>query len=77
MYQNKYVFAQLIDFLPYENFKYIIKKYKGNKGIVAIVAKMLKTERTIYEILQILGKSQMDKIPVNKLINKYDCKNFK
>ena len=33
MNQNKYVFAQLIDFLPYDDFKYIVKKHKGNKGI--------------------------------------------
>jgi len=45
--------------------------------LVAIVAKMLKTERTIYEILQILGKSLLDKTPVNKLINKSDYKNLK
>jgi len=33
MNQNKYVFAQLIDFLSYDDFYYIVKKYKGNKGI--------------------------------------------
>ncbi|MDR2207045.1 MAG: DUF4372 domain-containing protein, partial [Flavobacteriaceae bacterium] len=33
MNQDKYVFSQLIDFLPYEKFKYIVKKYRGNKGI--------------------------------------------
>lgn len=33
MNQDKYVFAQLVDFLPYENFRYIVKKHNGNKGI--------------------------------------------
>jgi hypothetical protein len=33
MNQNKYVFTQLIDFLPYDDFKYIVKKYNGNKGV--------------------------------------------
>lgn len=32
MNQEKYVFAQLVDFLPYDDFYYIVKKYKGNKG---------------------------------------------
>jgi hypothetical protein len=45
--------------------------------LVAIVAKTLKTERTIYEILQILGKSLLDKTPVNQLLNKSDYKNIK
>ncbi len=45
--------------------------------LVAIVAKSLKTERTIYEILQILGKSLLDKTPINQLINKSDYKNVK
>jgi hypothetical protein len=30
MNQDKYVFAQLTDFLPYEEFKYLIKKFQGN-----------------------------------------------
>ncbi|MDR2470366.1 MAG: IS4 family transposase [Tannerella sp.] len=33
MNQNKYVFAQLVEFLPYDDFYYIVKKYSGNKGI--------------------------------------------
>ena len=45
--------------------------------LVAIVAKTLKTERTIYEILQILGKSLLDKTPINQLIKKSDYKNVK
>jgi len=45
--------------------------------LVAIVAKALKTERTIYEILQIFGKSLLDKTPINQLITKSDCKNVK
>ncbi|GHV72529.1 IS4 family transposase [Bacteroidia bacterium] len=45
--------------------------------LVAIVAKSLKTEHTIYEILQILGKSLLDKTPINQLLNKTDYKNVK
>lgn len=45
--------------------------------LIAIVAKKLKTERTIYEILQILGKSLLDKTPINQLLNKSDCQNVK
>jgi len=45
--------------------------------LVAIVAKALKTERTIYEILQILGKSLLDKTPINQLLNKSDYQNVK
>ena len=33
MNQDKYVFTQLTDFLPYEEFKYVVKKHKGNKGV--------------------------------------------
>jgi len=32
MNQNKYVFAQLIDFLSHNDFQYIVRKFKGNKG---------------------------------------------
>jgi len=45
--------------------------------LVAIAAKTLKTERTIYEILQILGKSLLDKTPINQLLNKSDYQNVK
>jgi hypothetical protein len=45
--------------------------------LVAIVAKTLKTERTIYEILQIFGKSLLDKTPINQLAIKSDYKNVK
>jgi len=33
MNQDKCVFAQLTDFLPYDDFLYILKKHKGNKGV--------------------------------------------
>lgn len=33
MNQGKYVFAQLVDFLPKAQFDYIVKKYGANKGI--------------------------------------------
>lgn len=45
--------------------------------LVAIVAKTLKSERTIYEVLQIAGKSLLDKTPLNQLITKSDYKNVK
>jgi hypothetical protein len=45
--------------------------------LVAIVAKKTKTEHTIYEILQILGKSLLDKTPIKQLLTNYDYKYFK
>ena len=33
MSQGKYIFAQLVDFLPKAQFDYIVKKYNANKGI--------------------------------------------
>jgi len=45
--------------------------------LVAIVAKKLKSEKTIYEILQIVGKSLLDKTPLNQLLNKSDYKDVK
>ena len=45
--------------------------------LVAIVAKTLKIERPIYEILQIVGKSLLDKTPINQLLNKSDYQNVK
>ena len=33
MNQGKYVFAQLVEFLPKAQFDYIVKKYNANKGI--------------------------------------------
>jgi hypothetical protein len=39
---------------------------------VSIIAKDLKINRSIYEILQILSASLLDKTPVNELLNKYN-----
>lgn len=33
MFKDGYVFSQLVKFLDYEKFKYIVKKYNGNKYI--------------------------------------------
>ena len=33
MNQDKYIFSQLTDFLPYEEFKCVVKKHEGNKGV--------------------------------------------
>jgi hypothetical protein len=32
MNQNKYVFSQLVEFLNYDKFSYIVQKYNGDKG---------------------------------------------
>ena len=40
--------------------------------LVSIVSKELKINRSIYEILQILSASLLDKTPVNELLNKCD-----
>lgn len=33
MNQGRYVFMQLVDFLPRKNFEWLVKKYDGNKYI--------------------------------------------
>lgn len=33
MNQGRYVFMQLVDFLPSKNFEWLVKKYEGNKYI--------------------------------------------
>ncbi len=45
--------------------------------LVAIVGKELKSELSIYEILQILGMSLLDKTPINELITNIDYKDVK
>jgi IS4 transposase len=45
--------------------------------LVAIVANKLKVERPIYEILQILGVSLLDRTPVNEILTEYDYKSIK
>jgi hypothetical protein len=45
--------------------------------LVAIVSKELKINRSIYEILQILGISLLDKTPVKELLANNDYKNVK
>ena len=45
--------------------------------LVAIIGKELKSELSIYEILQILGMSLLDKTPINELITNIDYKDAK
>ena len=45
--------------------------------LVAIVAYKLKSEKSIYNILQILSISLLDKTPVNQLLNNIDYKYVK
>lgn len=45
--------------------------------LVAIIGNTLKVERSIYEILQILSISLLDKTPVSEILRKYDYKNVK
>ena len=45
--------------------------------LVAIVGKELKIDRPIYEILQILGISLLDKTPIKELLTNIDYKNIK
>ncbi|MNR60029.1 hypothetical protein D3C85_1814260 [compost metagenome] len=42
---------------------------------MSIIAKDLKINRSIYEILQILSASLLDKTPVNELLMKSDYNN--
>jgi len=45
--------------------------------LVAIIGNKLKVDRPIYEILQILSISLLDKTPLNEILTKYDYKNNK
>ena len=45
--------------------------------LVAIIGNRLKVDRSIYEILQILSISLLDKTPVKEVLTKYDYKNVK
>lgn len=42
--------------------------------LVAIIGNKLKVDRPIYEILQILSISLLDKAPVREILTKYDYK---
>ena len=44
---------------------------------MTIVGNKLKVDRSIYEILQILSFSLLDKSPVKEILNKSDYKNVK
>ena len=45
--------------------------------LVAIIGNKLKVDRPIYEILQILSISLLDKTPVREILTKCDYKNVK
>lgn len=45
--------------------------------LVAIIGNKLKVDRSIYEILQILSISLLDKTPVREVLTNYDYKNVK
>ena len=45
--------------------------------LVAIVAHELKSDKSIYNILQVLSISLLDKTPVNQLLNNIDYKYVK
>jgi len=45
--------------------------------LVAMVGNKLKVDRSIYEILQILSISLLDKTPVKEILTKCDYKNVK
>ena len=45
--------------------------------LVALVGYKLKVDRSIYEILQILSFSLLDKTPIKEILTRYDYNNFK
>jgi transposase len=45
--------------------------------LVAIIGNKLKVDRPIYEILQILSISLLDKTPIREILTKYDYQNIK
>ncbi|PIZ76364.1 MAG: IS4 family transposase, partial [Parcubacteria group bacterium CG_4_10_14_0_2_um_filter_7_35_8] len=44
--------------------------------LVAIIKKLLKIDRDLYEILQILSLSQFEKTPINTLLSEADLQIF-
>lgn len=91
MNHGKYVFAQLAEFLPQRVFDGIVNKFEGNKYVRhftcwnqllcmvfgQLVAEELKSDRSTYEILQVIGISLLDKTPVNELLTNIDYKDVK
>jgi len=45
--------------------------------LVALIGNKLKVDRSIYEILQILSISLLDKTPIKEILTKCDYNNFK
>jgi len=45
--------------------------------LIAIIGNKLKVDRSIYEILQILSISLLDKTPVREILTDYDYKDVK
>ena len=45
--------------------------------LVAIIKSKLKVDRSIYEVLQIIGISLLDKTPLNELLTNHDYKDVK
>jgi hypothetical protein len=77
MFIGQFVFSQLAEFLP---------KYEFDKCValliaictyllVAIVKRELKIERSLYEILQILSISALDKTPLFQLLTEFELEN--
>ena len=100
MHKNKYVFAQLTQFLDRSKFNRIVAKCQGDRYIklffcwnqlhavriqiycaiityclVVIVKHDMKLERSVYEILQIVGISLTDKTHLRDLFDKSNINN--
>ena len=100
MHKNKYVFAQLTQFLDRSKFNCIVAKCQGDRYIksffcwnqlnavriqiycaiityclVVIVKHDMKLERSVYEILQIVGISLTDKTHLRDLFDKSNINN--
>lgn len=48
MFKDEYVFSQLVKFLDYEKFKYIVKKYNGNKLLKTVDIRSPKTVISVH-----------------------------
>ena len=73
MNKDKYVFAQLIEFLNNDKFRRLVDKYDGNK----YVQHDMKLKRLTYEVLQILSMSLTDKTPLGEVFDKTYSNDFK
>lgn len=71
MNSGKYVFSQLVEFLPKRVFDMIVKRHNGDKWVktftVAVIEHDCKLGRTTFNVLRVVSRVLTDKMPVKDL----------